>query len=306
MAKMQFFFKAGQHRLFELTYRNRQTESLYLMSCGIERCPPGYCFGPTSRPGYHFHVVMSGEGFLEVNGVTRMVHGGQIFVAKPGEMTRHWASRDNPWAYCWITFEGEKSTYYLEQAGFPRGVNIRDCNTDPADFCSLVSDLLDKTELNLTHDLWRLGVLYQFLGLAIHSGSRDARNLHSEYDPSDYVQHGLNYIRHNYASMKVGEVAASIGIDRSYFTKLFTQKMGVSPKDYMILLRMREGAKLLTDTTLSVETIAGMVGYNSIQAFTHSFTKHYHCSPGAYRRQPEEERVHLECPEGELLPLDEY
>ncbi len=305
MAKMQFFFKAGQYRLFEMTYRNRQTESLYLMGCGIEKCRPDYTFGPVNRPGYHFHVVMSGEGWVEVNGVRHAVHDGQIFVAKPHEVTKYGASHTNPWAYCWITFGGEKAPYYLEQAGFPEGVNLRDCNTDPADFSSLISDLLDRTELNLTHDLWRLGVLYQFLGLAIRSGSGAARSAHSEYDPNDYVQHGLTYIRNNFASMKIGEVSSSIGIDRSYFTKLFTQKMGISPMDYMILLRMREGARLLAETNLPVETIANMVGYTSVQSFSRIFSKHFHCSPRAYRQQSEETRVHLECPEGELLPLDE-
>ncbi|MCD8159756.1 MAG: AraC family ligand binding domain-containing protein, partial [Clostridiales bacterium] len=87
MAKTQFFFKAGQYRLFEMTYMNRQTESLYLMGCGIEKCRPDYTFGPVNRPGYHFHVVMSGEGWLEVNGTQRSVHDGQIFVTKPHEIT---------------------------------------------------------------------------------------------------------------------------------------------------------------------------------------------------------------------------
>ncbi len=305
MAEMQFFFKAGQYRLFEMTYMNRQTDSLYLMGCGIQRCRPEYTFGPTRRPGYHFHVVMSGEGWLEVNGEAQPVHEKQIFVVKPDETTKYWASRTSPWAYCWIVFSGEKAPYYIEQAGFTPGVNVRNCNTDPAAFSSLISDLLDRTELNLTHDLWRLGVLYQFLGLAIRSGSQDTRSAHSEYNPNDYVQHGLTYIRNNYASMKIGEVSTAIGIDRSYFTRLFTQKIGISPLDYMILLRMQEGARLLAETNLPVETIAGMVGYASVQSFSRLFSRYFHCSPRAYRQQPADARTQLKRPAGELLLLDE-
>ncbi|MCD8337154.1 MAG: AraC family ligand binding domain-containing protein [Lachnospiraceae bacterium] len=242
MPEKEYVYKSEHCRYLGLTYSKRQNESLYLMCCGIEKCHPGYFFATADRPGYHFHVVLSGQGTLEVEGNASTVRAGQIFVTKPMERTRYQADMETPWTYCWVTFGGEKAIYYLEQAGLRTGVNIRDCRTNPSNFLELISKLMEKPELQLSSDLWRLGILYQFLGLAVKTGTPDKENHNQEYDPDTYVKHGMEYIRHNFASMKIGDVPRSIGIDRSYFTKLFSKKIGVSPREYLILVRMREGA----------------------------------------------------------------
>ncbi|MCD8397321.1 MAG: AraC family ligand binding domain-containing protein [Lachnospiraceae bacterium] len=305
MPEKEYVYKSEHCRYLGLTHSKRQNESLYLMCCGIEKCHPGYFFATADRPGYHFHVVLSGQGTLEVEGNASTVRAGQIFVTKPMERTRYQADMETPWTYCWVTFGGEKAIYYLEQAGLRTGVNIRDCRTNPSNFLELISKLMEKPELQLSSDLWRLGILYQFLGLAVKTGTPDKENHNQEYDPDTYVKHGMEYIRHNFASMKIGDVPRSIGIDRSYFTKLFSKKIGVSPREYLILVRMREGARLLSDTDLSVEEIALRTGYGSLQAFSRIFKQNYQCAPVDYRRAPREARTHLRYPNGELFALDE-
>ncbi|MCD7815114.1 MAG: helix-turn-helix domain-containing protein [Lachnospiraceae bacterium] len=305
MPEKEYVYKSEHCRYLGLTYSKRQNESLYLMCCGIEKCHPGYFFATADRSGYHFHVVLSGQGTLEVEGNASTVRAGQIFVTKPMERTRYQADMETPWTYCWVTFGGEKAIYYLKQAGLRTGVNIRDCRTNPSNFLELISKLMEKPELQLSSDLWRLGILYQFLGLAVKTGTPDKENHNQEYDPDTYVKHGMEYIRHNFASMKIGDVPRSIGIDRSYFTKLFSKKIGVSPREYLILVRMREGARLLSDTDLSVEEIALRTGYGSLQAFSRIFKQNYQCAPVDYRRTPREARTHLRYPNGELFALDD-
>ncbi len=289
-----------------MNYENRQTDSLYLMACGIEQCLSGELYATGRRDGCHFHVILSGKGTLTVRGRTQGLHAGQMFVTKEGEETIYQADKTDPWSYCWVVFGGEKAEYYLDQAGLSEGVNVRDCNVNPSGFLEIVNSMLDRPELHLAQDLWRLGALYRFLSLAIETGSGPGGSTHNpEYSPEAYVRHGLAYIQTNFTSMKIGDVSRAIGIDRSYFTKLFTRAMGFSPMEYMILLRMRESARLLTTTDFSVQEIAGLVGYTSLQSFIRIFKSYYHCSPGEYRKLPEEKRVHLKYPNGELFHAQE-
>ncbi|MBD5561072.1 MAG: hypothetical protein HDQ87_12135 [Clostridia bacterium] len=82
-------------------------------NCGVEQCRPGQSYGPRRR-SYHFiHVVLRGEGMLEIGGSSYPVRENQIFIVPAGETSTYRASRYTPWKYCWIGFLGIQSTQFL-------------------------------------------------------------------------------------------------------------------------------------------------------------------------------------------------
>lgn len=296
MGENQYYFETRKYRC--LDYLHRQCDALYLTMCGMEHCVPGKSYGPASRSGYHLHVILAGEGSLEVNGRHTELHSGQIFLEKPGEITHYFAHKDRPWAYCWVTFDGEKAGYYMEQAGFGAGVNVRNCYVNINDFYNLANDLLSKPGLNLANDLRRLGLLHQFVGLAIESYSQSANgHRNTESSPESYVDYALDLIRSNYSNIKVTDISDYIGINRSYLTSIFKRRMGVSPQAYLIRLRLCKSAHLLTTTELSIQEIAQEVGYENPLTFSKMFKNAYGVSPKHYRTQPEEERIVLDEPD---------
>lgn len=296
MSAEQYYFETKRYRC--LDYFHRQCDTLYLTMCGMEHCVPGKSYGPASRNGYHLHVILAGEGSLEVNGRRTELHSGQIFLEKPGELTHYYAHMERPWAYCWVTFDGEKAGYYMEQAGFGEGVNVRNCYVNTNDFYNLANDLLSKPGLTLANDLRRLGLLNQFVGLAIESHRRSASgHRNTEYTPDSYVDYALDFIRSNYSSIKVTDISDYIGINRSYLTNIFKRRMGVSPQAYLIRLRMRKSAHLLTTTERSVQEIAREVGYDNPLTFSKMFKTTYGVSPKHYRTQPEADRIVLDGPD---------
>lgn len=289
MSPEEHYHETTKYRCLE--YLHRQSDALYLTMCGIEHCTPGKTYGPASRSGYHLHVVLTGKGTMEVNGQHTVLHSGQLFLEKPGELTHYYAHNDNPWTYCWVTFAGEKAEYYMRQAGFCDGINVRNCYVDTNEFYNLINQLLNKPELNLSNDLRRHGLLYQFIGLAVESHSRSSNgHRNTEYNPDSYVDHALDFIRNNYASIKVSDVSDYIGINRSYFTNIFRQRVGVSPQEYLIAIRLRESAQLLISSNLPVQDVSHLVGYSDPLTFSKMFKRAFGVSPKHYRTQPEEER----------------
>lgn len=57
-----------------------------------------------------------------------------------------------------------------------------------------------------------------------------------------------------------------------------------SLQEYLIVYRMKIASKLLLDTDLTVQTIAGQVGYSDAFTFTKAFKRHTGKSPSDYRR----------------------
>jgi AraC family transcriptional regulator of arabinose operon len=271
-----------------LDYYETQTESLYLRRCGVEKCVAGnelhYLPG---RPCYHLHVILSGKGFLTVDGQTYHLHFGQMFLTRPDEEVSYCPDGEDPWTYCWMSFDGENARYYAESAGFKDGVSWQDCFVDYQEFNTLVQRVLSRPELTLANDLMRLGALFEFLSLAIESNYKSnqvVRHRH-EYAPDVYVNHALDYIRKNYDTIRVTDVARYIGINRSYLTNIFKKKMGVSPQEYLLQYRLDKGSKLLLETRMSIQEVAQKIGYDNPLTFSKMFKSVYGVSPRNYRLQ---------------------
>lgn len=280
------FHEASNYRC--LDYYEKQTENIYLRSCGLEKCVVGNeIHFQAGRPWYHLHVILSGKGYVTVNGQTHNLHFGQMFLTRPDEEVTYGPSAEDPWTYCWVSFDGANALSYVESAGFKSGVCWQDCFVDYQEFNTLVQRVLGRPELSLANDLMRLAALLDFLSLAIESNYKSnqvVRHRH-EYAPDVYVNHALDYIRKNYDTIRVTDVARYIGINRSYLSNIFKKKMGVSPQEYLLQYRLDKGSKLLLETRMSIQEVAQKIGYDNPLTFSKMFKSVYGVSPRNYRLQ---------------------
>lgn len=76
-----------------------------------------------------------------------------------------------------------------------------------------------------------------------------------------------------------------LGLSRQQIVEIFKQEYGLTPKNYIDLLRIEKTKKLLTQTTDEIIDIAYSVGFNSISTFYRFFKKYTSKSPGAYREE---------------------
>ena len=291
MEKQAVLYETSKYRCLE--FPQKQSDDLFLILCGVEQCLPGYAFHSDHRPGYHLHVILSGKGELRMGGRTTPLHFGQMFVTKPEEDIWYQADQQDPWSYCWMAYGGHNAQRHTESAGFVPGVNWLPCGIEQDRFYDLVKRVLDQPNLNRASDLLRLGLLVEFLALAIESNyhSEKVPRKESEYSADVYVEYAATYIRENFASTKISDVAAYIGIHRSYLTNIFKEKMGISPQEYLMQCRMKQASALLLETDLAVQEVGLRVGYDNALTFSKIFKAYYNASPKHYRQS---KRKHTE------------
>lgn len=267
-------------------------EGLYHISCGVERCRKGKINEWPDRKGYHLHVILNGKGRLDVNGVDTDLKGGYLFLTKPGEKTVYSADPENPWSYCWVAFGGELAGEYMQLAGFGDGVNVQHCNINTDDFLAIVRKMLDHSALNSANDIRLTGLMAEFIALAIDSYNKERKfsRIDRNYSPESYVDYAVSYIETNYATINVEDVAKAMGIHRSHLSSLFKKQMGISPQEYLLSRRMREGCQLLRETELPIQQIAEMVGYENPLTFSKVFHKRIGVSPKSYRNAAIEDK----------------
>lgn len=93
------------------------------------------------------------------------------------------------------------------------------------------------------------------------------------------------YIDQNYLqNLTLTTISAHLGISPYYLGRLFKEKTGYSPMQYIINRRMGEAQTLLISTQDSVTHIAERVGYDNPNYFNLLFKKNIGVTPGQYRR----------------------
>ena len=87
------------------------------------------------------------------------------------------------------------------------------------------------------------------------------------------------------ASHTVASLADTACLSRSTFMARFAEAVGESPMTILRHLRMRQAAKQLASTQMSVDQIARSAGYGSKSSFIKAFRKSFECDPTEYRTQ---------------------
>jgi len=108
----------------------------------------------------------------------------------------------------------------------------------------------------------------------------------SELMTSDEVVEILEqFLKENYTeNINLDFLAEKLGYSTAYISKLFTRKIGMSPYQYIIALRISRAKYLLRNCKdLSIKQIAEMVGYNDQYYFSRIFKKFTGESPKKFR-----------------------
>lgn len=262
----------------EYRYETRSGEALSLQFCGWEQCSSGHAFGPAVRTHFLFHFVISGRGAFEKAGKRWELTAGQGFLIFPGESTRYEADVEEPWEYCWVGFDGTDVLEILAD-------------------CALTADdpiFTDKSGGNVGRELLHMVNCYSSpdnnkyaqLARLYRCFSHMVQNRNNKPQTAqEYVSRATDFIHINFGyEIGVAEIAAAVGIDRSYLYRIFRDKLGKPPKEYLTEFRLKVATEMLVGTGLSVTEIAFSCGFKEVSLFDKQFKAAYGCSPLKYRK----------------------
>lgn len=264
---------------------------LGLYQFGWEQCDPSHSFGPAARNHYLFHYVLSGTGTLIADNskgesIPYSIKSGQGFMLFPHQICTYIADSNIPWEYAWIEFDGLRVKESLSLTNL--------CPDHPvykARYKDIATTMKDEILYIVNHkeesSFHLIGHLYLFIDSLIRSCTTAQIN-NGNGLRDFYIKEAFSFIEQNFQNdISIEDIAAFCGLNRSYFGKIFHEKMGKSPQAFLISYRMTKAAELLKLTTLSIADIGNAVGYPNQLRFSRAFKNIYGISPRQWRYENE-------------------
>lgn len=113
---------------------------------------------------------------------------------------------------------------------------------------------------------------------------KDVRKSYELTASKSKIKASAEYLEKNYQrpNLSIAEVASKFFMSEVHFRKLFKQEYGISPRKYLIRLRMQNAALMISVGLYTLQEVASMSGYTDYKYFCSEFKNYIGVSPSKY------------------------
>jgi AraC-like DNA-binding protein len=248
---------------------------IYVRSTGYSEIEPGWSGpGGDDSPFVQLFWGVEGHGELMFDGVKLPFGPGDVTFLRRGESHRYFAG-GNVWKLRWFTFDGPGAMTFLESYAYPQ--LLKDAGQCPHGlFDEIATGLREMTPFRQRK---LVAVAAEILA---HAGGGSS----SDSSPQGRMVHRfveLAQENHSNSSVNVNSLADIIGVHRTTLSRVFKERMMLSPGEYLARLRMQHALSLLEDSDMSIAEIAGAVGIDDPTYFCRCVKRATGLSPREFR-----------------------
>jgi len=228
---------------------------------------------------YEFHYVVGGRGSFEMPGRSLAVSPGDFFYTRPRTEHRAVVPSEGDYLLQYVSFleldaELDSQLAFDLETRFGEGAPRRLGDRYHAFFAQVgrLSEADDPYQRNAG--------AFKFAALLYEVMAGEPASHHGH--PA--VERALELMRSQVGvSFDLDHLVAQLGLDKSYFIRLFKKNVGVPPMKYVMNLKMSAAADLLHTTREPLAVVAAQVGFSDEYHFAKRFKQWSGVAPGAYR-----------------------
>ncbi|MBQ8837291.1 MAG: helix-turn-helix transcriptional regulator [Clostridia bacterium] len=123
----------------------------------------------------------------------------------------------------------------------------------------------------------------QFSEIMFYISQSFCERFRSENTLPPQVNKILVYIKENYTGLiTLDDICKNMDMSKQYCMRVFKKHMHTTINDYILDMRMRHAAYLLSATAMNVSQTADYLGFSSTSYFSRVFKKYYGIAPSEY------------------------
>lgn len=284
------YINAGYLNNSKLPFKDK-SQPLIVGSCGTyrlknhKRLPT---WAPRGRVDYQLLFIAAGKTHFYIGGKDQVVTAGHMVLFQPKEEQHYeYFGEDKPEVY-WVHFTGSAVKEILRSYDIPLDERIFFSGT-PAAYTQLFKNMIEELQT------CRVGYK-EMLEMNLRQLFMMIQRTRLEKPPvvTTAVQLEMDYARqyfhdHYNEPINIEEYAMSRHTSISLFMRNFKKVYGVSPKQYILNIRMNNAQNLLESTDYTVAEIAAIVGYDNSLYFSRIYHKQKGQAPSDYRKRMKEQ-----------------
>lgn len=236
---------------------------------------------PNGRLDYLIAYIVSGKMIIHESTGDLIAKPGDIVVYKPKQVQHYSLEKDDSHFYLYIHFTGYGCEEILKKIGIgeKRIYTIGESETVKQLFERLENESLFKKPFFEERCIGLAYELFAVLGRKLFEPDNSGSNMDKRI-----VMVCNKMIRDYMEWYTIDYYADLCGLSVSRFSHLFKTQVGSTPLDYVMKIRVERASSMLSETELSVNKIAQLLGFNDYNYFIRVFKKHKGKTPIKFRK----------------------
>ncbi|MDO4563152.1 MAG: AraC family transcriptional regulator [Clostridia bacterium] len=243
-------------------------------------------FEERTKYEYTIWSVARGNIYIKVNDVNYVVSAGEVVLFSPG--TTCTARTDDggcEFVFEQFSLELGNSMNILSNLNFSGIINKKYIGGKCLEFCkNMNSGKVFESDFSLNAYALFFPYILHITDL-VSSDKIECFTTLAADSPVSGIWKAMAYINDFFKTdVVIKDVAKRYGFSEKHFITLFTNRLGITPKQYLIRCRMRYATHLLIHSDTSIQNIAAEIGYSDLYSFSKAFKRCFGESPTIFRR----------------------
>ena len=279
------YFSSGYLHNSKLPFKDK-SRPLIVGSCGTYRLKTKKklpTWSPRGRIDYQLLYIAAGKTHFFIGGEDKVVTAGHMVLYQPKEEQHYeYYGADKPEVY-WVHFTGSDVRNILRHYDIPLNEHVFFSGT-PSTYAMLFKQMIEELQTCRVGYEEMLEMCLRQLFLLIQRTRLEKPSIVSTQVQEEMAFARQYFHEHYNEPINIEEFAQSRHMSISLFMRNFKRVYNVSPKQYILNLRMSNAQSLLETTDYTISEIAAIVGYDNPLYFSRLYHKQKGQSPSDYRK----------------------
>lgn len=236
---------------------------------------------PQGADNYQLIYIADGHARFKIDGDLKVLEKGNCIFYKPGVAQYYYYNlNEHPDIY-WVHFSCREDHEFLKDMGWgeEKVYNVGVYNS----YIKLFDSIIQELQLKPPHCEEQLKLLMQQLLLQMGRNKiRDESTIGSYSKEVEEAIQIFNLVPEDDFTIK--QFTKERGLNYYRFIDTFTHYVGLSPRQYIINIRMTKAKDLLINSLFQISEVARLSGYDNPLYFSRLFKKTWGLSPKEYKK----------------------
>lgn len=249
---------------------------------GITHPDSNYRIKRNPSPCFIIEYVVSGKGYIKINGERYKLSAGDTYIIHPGDYCEYGSDEADPYEKYWINFRSHFFFELIKEYDVDdRIIHGIDLTQRFNEIFALESISNRNDELYIPATRILISIMLDILEYKKRASALGEMGL--AVWVKDIIQHSLA------VPITLEDIEKEVFYSKNDIIRQFKRKYGQTPYAYLISMRIDLAKKLLTTTNKSVREISNYLCFSSQYYFSNCFKEKTGVSPLKYRKQNAEE-----------------